>query len=162
SPPGAPATAPAFTIGSVRRIVFSNITLVTALPPIVLDLDAALDGDRLSISRVTARSGKTRLDATGAIESLARLQGHVDLEGELATAGYDARGLAATLAIAPDRFTLSPLTFKTLGGTFTGRLDTDLRGAVPQVRINGDVAGADAAEIVKAFGSAGTLSGRLG
>jgi len=161
-PPGAPAARPPFTIGSVRRIVFRNVTLVTALPPIVIDVDAALDGDRLSISHAAARSGRTRLEATGAIQSLARLQGHLDLKGELVFAGYDARDLAARLAISSSGLSLSPLTFAMFGGRFTGRLDADLHGAVPQVRINGDVGGANAAEIVKALGSPGTLSGRLG
>lgn len=161
-PPNGSAPPSPFTIGSVRRIVFRNVTLVTALPPIVLDLDAALDGDRLTISRVSARSGKTRLEAAGVMQSLARLQGQLDLKGELVFAGYDARDLAATLTISPERLTLSPLAFRMFEGRFTGRLDADLRSATPQARLNGDVAGADAAEIVKAFGSAGALSGRLG
>jgi len=57
---------------------------------------------------------------------------------------------------------LNPLSFRMFDGGFRGRLDADLRGAVPQLRLNGDVDRVNAAEVMKAFGSEGTLTGTLG
>src|SRR5258708_6678868 len=109
-PANAPAAPPALTVPSVRRIVFRNVTLVTALPPIALDLDASLDGDRLNITKLTARWGKTRLEARGALASLARLEGRLDVTGDLAFGAYAVTDLAATMAGSPKRPLLLPLT----------------------------------------------------
>jgi AsmA-like C-terminal region len=159
----APETPPPFTVQSVRRITLRDITVVTGLPPVVIDLDAALAGDRLEIARLTARSGSTRLEAKGAFESLSRVQARLEVTGNLAFAGYDATDLAAAVAITPQAIVLGPLAFRMFGGKFSrGRLDADLRGATPQVRLTGDVADVDVAALMKAFGSPGTLTGRLG
>jgi uncharacterized protein involved in outer membrane biogenesis len=159
--PSVPDSPPPFTIDSVRRIVLRDITLVTGLPPIAIDLDASLQGDRLAIAKLTARSGQTRLAARGAFESVSRLQAHLDVDGNLRFAGYDASDLAAAVAISPQGIVLSPLAFRMFGGRFSGRLDTDVRGAAPQVRLNGEVADVDAADLMTAFGSPGTMTGRL-
>src|SRR4029077_345295 len=99
--PSVPAVPPPVTIGSVRRITLRNITVVTGLPPVAVDLDASLAGDRLDIGRLSARSGSTRLDATGAFESLSRVQARLEVKGNLAFAGYNATDLAATITISP-------------------------------------------------------------
>jgi AsmA protein len=148
-------------VTSVRRIVFRNVTLVTALPPIVLDLDASLDGDRLNITKLTARSGKTRLAASGALASLARLEGRLDVKGDLAFADYSVTDLAATIAVSPERLMLSPLAFRTSGGTFDGRLEVDIRGQVPRLQINGRAAALDVTSLMKGTRSSGGLTGRL-
>jgi hypothetical protein len=157
-----PESPPPFTIESVRRITLRDVTVVTGLPPVTIDLDASLAGDRLEIARLAARSDKTRLEATGAFESLARLQARLNVKGNLSFAGYDATDLASTIAVAPQSIVLNPLSFRMFDGGFRGRLDADLRAAVPQLRLSGDVAGANAAAIMKAFGSEGTLTGTLG
>lgn len=159
----APDVPPPVTIQSVRRITLRNITVVTGLPPVAVDLDASLVGDRLDIARLSARSGSTRLDATGAFESLSRVQARLEVKGNLAFAGYDATDLAAAIAISPQGIVLGPLAFRMFGGKFSrGRLDADLRGAAPQVRLTGEVADVDAAALMSALGSPGTLTGRLG
>jgi AsmA-like protein len=162
APPDAPTAQPALTVTSVRRIVFRNVTLVTALPPIALDLDASLDGDRLNIARLTARSGKTRLEASGALASVARLEGRLDVKGDLAFADYAVTNLAATIAVSPERLSLSPLAFAVSGGTFDGRLDVDIRGQVPRLQIKGRVAALDVTTLMKGTQSSGGLTGRLG
>lgn len=160
--PNEPASPPPVTIQSVRRITLRDITVVTGLPPVVIDLDAGLEGDRLAIANLTARSGKTRLEAKGAFESLSRLQARLDVKGNLSFAGYDATDLASTIAVNPQGIALNPLSFRMFDGSFRGRLDADLRGALPQLRLAGDVAGVNAAEVMKALGSEGTLTGTLG
>jgi len=164
APPASPgaAAAPSFRIESVRRIHFRNITLATGLPPVVLDADGSLDGDRLAIDSLIARSGDTRLEAKGALGSLDRLEGRLNLTGRVNVAGYEARDLRATLALAPQRFSLSPLSFAMFGGTFEGRLDADIRGAAPRLQLKGAIARVDVADVLKNTGSSGGITGRLG
>jgi uncharacterized protein involved in outer membrane biogenesis len=162
SQPAQEPAAPAFTIGSVRRIVWRNITVVTGLPPVSIDLDASLAGDRFVVDRIAARSGSTRLEATGTFESLSRVEGRLDVKGDISFAGYEARDLAATAAIAPRGIVLSPLSFRMFDGAFEGRLDADLQRSVPQLRLNGRVSNVDVAKAIAASGSAGGLTGRLG
>jgi len=163
--PAAPsnaASAPApFTVASVRRIVFRHVTIATGLPAMTVDLDASLRGDRLEIAKAVAVSGDTRFEATGTIESLARVQGRVDVKGTLAFAGYDVRDIAATVAIAPDRLSLAPLAFSAFGGRYQGRLDADLRRSAPQLQMIGDIAGLDVAALLKNSGAPDAMSGKL-
>jgi hypothetical protein len=160
--PAAPSPGPPpLTVVSVRRIVFRRVTVVTGLPPVTIDLDAALSGDRLEIGRLTAVSGATRLDARGAFDSLARVEGRLDVSGHLAFAGYEVRDFAATLAIAPGRFSLTPLAFSMFGGRYRGRLDAELGRAAPRLQLAGDVSGVDVAALLKDAGSPGAITGRL-
>ena len=161
SQPAQATAAPTFTIGSVRRIVWRNITVVTGLPPVAIDLDASLAGDRFVVDRIAARSGTTRLEARGTFESLSRVEGRLDVKGNISFAGYEARHLAATAAIAPRGIVLSPLSFEMFDGAFEGRLDADLQRSVPQVRLAGRVSNVDVAKAIAASGSAGGLTGRL-
>ena len=156
------AATSAFTIGSVRRIVWRNITVVTGLPPVAIDLDASLAGDRFVVDRIAARSGTTRLEATGTFDSLSRVEGRLDVKGDISFAGYDARGLVASAAISPRGIVLSPLSFRMFDGAFDGRLDADLQRSVPQLRLNGQVSNVDVGKAIAASGSAGGLTGRLG
>jgi hypothetical protein len=157
-----PDAAPPFTIGSVRRIVWRDITLVTGLPPVAIDLDASLAGDRFVVDRLAARSGATRLEAKGTFESLSRIEGRLEVTGDISFAGYDARGLAATAAISPRGIVLSPLSFRMFDGAFDGRLDAELQRSVPQLRLDGTVSGVDVAKVIASSGSAGGLTGTLG
>jgi uncharacterized protein involved in outer membrane biogenesis len=158
---GAADGSPGVTIASIRRITFRNVTLLTALPPIVIDLDASLNGDRLDISRLTTQSGQTRIEGEGAITSVARLEGQFRAKGALSFAGYTARDLAATMSVSPRGLSLSPLAFGMFDGTFNGRLDVDLVGAAPQVRLQGSVAHVDVADVMKDTASKGGITGRL-
>jgi hypothetical protein len=152
---------PSLRIASVRRIQLRNITLATTLPPIAISLDASLDGDRLDVARLTAQSGDTRLEAQGAVGSLARIEGKLTLKGVANVAGYAARDLRGTFTFTPQRFTLSPLWFSMFGGTFDGRLDADVRGTLPRLQLTGAVTRVDAAEVMKHTGAPGSVTGRL-
>jgi uncharacterized protein involved in outer membrane biogenesis len=153
--------SPSVTIASVRQIQFRNITIVTALPPITVDLDASLSGDRVEITRLSARSERNRLEASGAVTSLARLEGRFQASGELTVAGYTARNFNATITVAPAGISLSPMTFGMFDGKFDGGLTVDLRHAVPQAQLRGQVSRLDVAEVVKNTVSTGGITGRL-
>lgn len=149
------------TVTSINRIAFRNITIVSNLPPLTVDLDASLRRDRLVIERLAARSGKTDLQASGALDSISRMSGGLTVKGTLAFGGYDATGLSASVELARDTVTLSPLSFATLGGRFQGRLAADLRGTVPRLQLIGDVSQIDVAQAMERSGAAGGLTGRL-
>ena len=75
---------------------------------------------------------------------------------------YTFRDLASTIDVAPARITLAPLAVRTFGGTFAGRLDVDSRQPTPQLRLSGRLDGLDVAELLKASGSPGGVTGKLG
>jgi uncharacterized protein involved in outer membrane biogenesis len=154
---GAASDGPSLTLISVRRIAFRNVTFATSLPPITVDLDAALAGDRLDVTRLSAKSDRNRLDATGAVTSIARLEAEFHATGFLTFAGYTARDVAGTISISPRGISLSPLAFSMFDGRFDGRLDVDLRGTPPQLRLQGAVRNVDVAAILT-----GAVTGRLG
>jgi AsmA protein len=190
----------------VRRLSFRNVTLTGGNRSLVIDLDSSIEGDRLDITRLTARAGKTRVEASGALSSITRLEGALDavatpldLDEMVATAsaltssaapgnlsprdremaapmhvvvkltaptgafsGYSFSSLSTTIDIVPGRINLAPLTLRTFGGTFAGRLDVETRAQLPALRLTGRVNGLDLAELMKASGSAGGIAGRLG
>ncbi|HVZ22169.1 MAG TPA: AsmA family protein [Vicinamibacterales bacterium] len=152
----------AVTITSISRIALQNITIASSLPPLTVNLDAALHGDRVDIGQLSAQSGKTRLQATGTIDSVSRMKGTLAVKGTLEAAGYDATALSASVALASDSFTLAPLSFDTLGGRFKGRLAADLRGAAPALQLAGDVSGIDVTQAMQRSGAAGGITGTLG
>jgi uncharacterized protein involved in outer membrane biogenesis len=149
------------TIVSVREIQFRNVTIITSLPPVTVDLDAALTGDRLDVTRLTARSDANRIDASGAITSVSRLEGRFRATGSLTVAGFTPRNLAATIAVTPTGISMPALTFGMFDGKFDGSLAVDLREAIPQIQLSGSVARLDVAALVKNTGAAGGVTGRL-
>jgi hypothetical protein len=70
--------------------------------------------------------------------------------------------LSAEADIEPARFALTSIGVRALGGTFKGRLDADTARPVPVLRLTGAVAGLDMVEVMKATGSPGSVTGRLG
>jgi len=156
-----PGDSSSVTIASVRQIELRNVTIATALPPITIDLDASLSGDRVEITRLTARSDKNNLEASGALTSLARLEGRFRLKGELTFAGYTARNFTGTLSVTPRGISLSPMTFGMFDGKFDGALSLDLHQPIPQAQLRGTVARLDVADVVKNTGSSGGITGRL-
>jgi hypothetical protein len=72
------------------------------------------------------------------------------------------RDLSTKADLVPGRLRLDDLSLRMFGGTFHGRLAADTSGAVPNLRLNGQVAGLDVAEVTKGSGSQGGLTGRLG
>jgi uncharacterized protein involved in outer membrane biogenesis len=155
-PPPAPAsTAPAsppadaagaqpgpagFTIASVRVISAENLVVDVAGKRVRLDLQSALEGDRLDVSRLTARSDRASLEARGAIESLRRLEGSftvtgnpLDLDELLAlSAGLaGSRGASAKSGAAPaDRSMRLKIDLTAPAGTVAGYAFSKLAATV--------------------------------
>jgi hypothetical protein len=77
-------------------------------------------------------------------------------------AAHQFRDLAATVDITGGAMSLSPFAVSGLGGRFQGRLDADTRKAVPLLRLSGRIDGLDIVEVMKAAGSEGGITGRLG
>jgi hypothetical protein len=150
------------TITSIERIAMRNITIATALPPIVVGLEASLHGNRLDIASLTAASDDTRLQASGAFTSLSELTGQLDVKGELHAAGYAAKDVSATANIAPGRVRLAPMSWHMFGGSYTGTLAADLTSGTPRIEIDGDIAGMDVSQLMATTGSAGAMTGAIG
>jgi hypothetical protein len=63
------------TIVSVRTLAFRHVELVAGPRSLVVDLESSLDGDKLDVRRLAAQSEGTRLEARGALTSIARHEG---------------------------------------------------------------------------------------
>ena len=97
-PAGDPSATPAaaggtFTVQSVRLLSLQNITLGSEGGEVLVDLESSIEGDRLEISRLTARAGNTTIEGTGELTSIERLQGRLE-------ARIEVLDLAELLAIA--------------------------------------------------------------
>jgi len=77
-------------------------------------------------------------------------------------ASYTFRDLSGQLDLRPARFALAPLSVGLLGGRFQGRADADTTRRTPVLRLTGTVEGLDMPEVMKATGSPGSITGRLG
>jgi uncharacterized protein involved in outer membrane biogenesis len=201
---GADQASPALEVLSVRAIEVRDLQVTTAGGSVSLDLDASVDGDRLQIGRLLLTATTTRIIASGAVASLARLDGTLDAKadpldldemiaigtavaGSVAPSGapgvrspatpmhlrmslnapagrfatHSFRNLTTTADIVPGRLALAPLSLEIFGGALDGRLDADTGRQVPQLRLTGKIDGVDVAELMKASGSAGSITGRL-
>ena len=76
-------------------------------------------------------------------------------------AGYGFNELTTTVDIAPGRIALSPLGLRLFGGSFQGSVHVDSRSGGPRLRIDGQLAGLNAAELLKASDSPGGITGTL-
>lgn len=74
---------------------------------------------------------------------------------------YPFSDLAATLALVPGRVTISPMSVRTFGGRFAGRIDVDTGGGTPDLKLSGRLDGADVAALMKASESPGGITGTL-
>jgi uncharacterized protein involved in outer membrane biogenesis len=203
-PSGGPA-APAFTVASIDRVSIRNLTLTAGPESLVIDAESSLVGDRLEIARLTARAGRTQLEASGAMTSIDKMQASLEAKADpldldelvrLASAmtstsqqatttsasrdsgsmhvvvklaaasgsfgAYSFTDLSSTIEMASARLSLSPLSVASFGGTFSGRLDADTSTAVPSLVLKGRVQGLDVPALLKASGSPGGITGRLG
>jgi uncharacterized protein involved in outer membrane biogenesis len=79
-PPAAPGSG--FTVRSIRVISFRDVDLVAGNQSLRINLDAAVDGDRLDITRLTLNGKRTKVEAHGALTSIASLRGNVDAKAE--------------------------------------------------------------------------------
>ena len=71
----ASAGGASFTVVSVRVISLRDIDVVVGNTTLRVDLESALEGDRLAVSQLTAESPHTRLEASGELTSVKELQG---------------------------------------------------------------------------------------
>lgn len=60
---------------SVRTLAFRQVELVASPRSLTIDLESALTGDRLDVTRLVAQSQGTRLEAHGAVSSIAARSG---------------------------------------------------------------------------------------
>jgi hypothetical protein len=63
------------TIVSISTLVFRQVELVAGPRSLIVDLESSLDGDRLDVGRLIAQSEGTRLEARGALTSIAKHEG---------------------------------------------------------------------------------------
>ena len=70
-----PDAGASFTIVSVRLISLRDIDVVVGNSTLRVDLESALEGDRLTVSRMTAESKVSKLEASGELTSVKQLKG---------------------------------------------------------------------------------------
>ena len=70
-----PDAGASFTIVSVRLISLRDIDVVVGNSTLRVDLESALEGDRLTVSRMTAESKVSKLEASGELASVKQLKG---------------------------------------------------------------------------------------
>jgi hypothetical protein len=80
--PAPDAGSAGLRVESVRLISVRNVALQGAGRTVHVDLESALEGDRLDVARASARAERTRVEARGALSSLARLEGEFDATAE--------------------------------------------------------------------------------
>jgi len=76
-------------------------------------------------------------------------------------ASYAFRELSTTADLVPGRILLTPLSVRAFGGRFDGRLNVATGGNVPELLLAGRVDALDVADVMKANGSPGGVTGRL-
>ena len=108
----------------VREVIVSDGSPGGADPPFTFDLEASVLGDRLDIKSLQARGKTTRIDATGALTSIAGLEGSLE-----ATA--DPLDLNETIAIAG---ALSPQRRVAAGGGKPSPMHFVVKIAAPDTR----------------------------
>jgi uncharacterized protein involved in outer membrane biogenesis len=74
--PSQPGNDNGLTIVSIELISMRDVELVLGRSSLQFDMESALTGDRLDVTRLTAKSARTQFDATGAITSLSGREGH--------------------------------------------------------------------------------------
>ncbi|MDQ3348894.1 MAG: hypothetical protein M3545_13105, partial [Acidobacteriota bacterium] len=85
--------ADGLSIVSIRTLVLRDVELVVGSRSLSVDLQSSLEGDRLDVGRLIASSQGTRLEASGALTSIANGKGTF-------TAGADRLNLDELLVVA--------------------------------------------------------------
>lgn len=67
---------------AIRSLAFRGIVLGSGDQAFTIDLDSSLNGDRLDISRLSARARATRIEASGALTSVTRMEGAFDVKAD--------------------------------------------------------------------------------
>lgn len=79
---GTSGASSGITIVNVKTIALSDVEIVAGDRQAMVSLESVLEGDRLDISRLSARAEKSTVQATGAIESLAKRIVRLAIEAE--------------------------------------------------------------------------------
>jgi hypothetical protein len=79
--------------------------------------------------------------------------------GSLTT--YTFTDLSTTVDLTPGRVVLAPLSLRTFGGAFEGRMEAETAGTAPRVVLKGKLEGLDVPALMKAAGSPGGITGQL-
>ena len=123
------------TIGSVNTLAFRHVEVVAGAGSLFVDLESSLAGDRLDVTHLAAQSNGTRLEASGAMTSLARGQGRftatasqLNLDELLAVAS----GLTASGRSRP-----SPVTPASPGSADSSPLDLTVELTAPGGTLGG-------------------------
>jgi len=141
--PGSPSAAPAsaagggITVVSVRVLSLKNVEFVVGTRSLKFDMSSSLEGDRLDVKSLSARSEVTRIDAKGALTSIARLDGAFDVKGDpldldellAITSGLAETGVAGRQAQSPSSAAVPmkiQITLAAPKGRFAGYGFTDL------------------------------------
>lgn len=80
--PSAPGGGPGLTIASVRVISLENVELVAPSHSMRIDMEGALDGDRLDITRIALRGKSSQIGGKGTLSSLARFEGSIEAKAD--------------------------------------------------------------------------------
>jgi hypothetical protein len=127
---GAAEESGSLEVASIRAISLRDILLTSRGREIVVSADSSLEGDRLMLSRFTARSGETSVEASGAVD----LVPTVDAKLEASANRLDFDDL---MALA-DAFTPPPQPTRRSGAFVPGRIEAKLtaeRGSVAGVEL---------------------------
>ncbi len=84
---------------SIRTLDFREIVLGAGDEMLTIDVDSSILGDRLDVRRLTARARRTRIEAAGALTSLTRMEGALDVKADPLDL---AEMIAVASAIAPE------------------------------------------------------------
>ena len=133
----ASAAGGGITIVSVRVLALKNVEFVVGKHSLKFDMSSSMDGDRLDVKSLSARSEVTRLDAKGALTSIARLEGAFDVKGDpldldellAITSGLAETGVAGRQAQSPSSSVVPmkiAITLAAPKGRFAGYAFTDL------------------------------------
>jgi AsmA protein len=82
SPEPVESSSSGVTLVNVRAIELQNVRIRAGSRAAVINLESALDGDRLDIESASVESNVTSLKATGRIESLANRKGQLSITAE--------------------------------------------------------------------------------
>lgn len=114
------AAAPAFTVASIREIALRDVRVASRGREILVSADSSLVGDRLNITRFTARSGATAVDASGVVDLAPRLNAKLQ-------AAADRLDLDDLMALA-DAFTPEQPARRS-GSAVAGRIEAQLKAS---------------------------------
>ena len=78
-----------------------------------------------------------------------------------AFAGHAFRDLSATLELASGRFSLSPFSVRVFGGSVNGSMAANTSTPEPRLQLDAHLTGIDMADLMKASGSPGAITGTL-